>query len=71
MPIGFLQDLSLFDCITGKIKDFFQEVGVDATIPMKCSSNESIGKNPMGFNPANQTINAGKIPKDSYPSKIL
>lgn len=59
MPIGFLQDLSLFDCITGKTKEFFQEIGVDARIPMKCS-NESIEKIPMGFNPANQTINTGK-----------
>lgn len=71
MPIGFLQDLRLLDCITGKTKDFFQEVGVDARIPLKCSTNESIGKNHMGFNPANQTSNTGKIPKDSNPLEIL
>ena len=71
MSIGSLQDLSLFDCVMEKTKDFFQEVGVDVRIPVKCSTNESLGKNPTGFNPTNQTINVGKIPKDSNPPKIL
>ena len=65
-----LWDLSLFDCATRKTKDFFQEVGVDVRIPVKCSTNESLGKNPIGFNPTNQTTNVGKIPKDYNPSKI-
>ena len=71
MSIGSLQDLSLFDCVMEKAKDFFQEVGVDVRIPVKSSANESLGKNPTGFNPTNQTINVVKTPKDSNPSKIL
>ena len=71
MFIGSLQDLSLFDCVTGKTKDFFQEVGVDVGIPVKCSTNEFLKKNPTRFNPTNQTTNVGKIPKDSNPPKFL
>ena len=54
-----------------KAKNFFQEVGVDVRIPVKCSTNKSLGKNPTRFNPMNQTTNVGKIPKDFNPSKIL
>ena len=45
----------------GKTKDFFQEVGVDVRIPVKCSTNKSLGKNPTRFNPTNQTINIEKF----------
>ena len=61
----------MFDCVMGKTKDFFQEVGVDVRIPVKCSTNESLVKNPTGLNPMNKMTNVGKIPKDFNPSKIL
>ena len=39
--------------------------------PMKSSANESYEKNPMVYNPTNQTTKAGKIPKDQNPPKFL
>ena len=53
----------MFDA-TGKTKELKKEVGVDARFPMKCSTHDSVGEIPIGFNPMNQTTNAGKIPKD-------
>ena len=67
MSIRSLQDLSLFDCVMEKAKDFFQEIGVDVRIIVKCSTNKSSGKNPTRFNSTNQTTNVGKISKNSNP----
>ena len=50
----------MFDA-TGKIKELKKEVRVDARFSMKCSTLDSIGKNPIGFNPVNQMTNVGKI----------
>ena len=67
MSIRSLQDLSLFDYVMEKAKDFFQEVGVDVRVAVKCSTNKPLGKNPTTFNSTNQTTNVGKISKDSNP----
>lgn len=59
----------MFDA-TGKTKELKKEVGVDARFPMKCSTLDSIGKNPIGFNLVNQITNVGKNPKDSNPPEV-
>lgn len=41
MFIWILQDFELFDYITKKVKDSFQEVWADAKILMKCTIEES------------------------------
>jgi hypothetical protein len=52
----------VFDAI-GKTKEVKKKVGVDARLPMKSSTHDSIGKFPIGFNPMNQTTDVGKKSK--------
>ena len=44
---------------------------MDVRIPIGTSAKDSIGKNPMGFNPMNQTSTIGKIPKDLNPTRFV
>ena len=68
MLISILQDFVMFDCITEKIKDFFQRGFTGRHInPMGNSTKKSLEKIPIGINPVNHTTNLEKIPKDSNP----
>jgi hypothetical protein len=44
---------------------------VDANIPMKCGTNETLGEIAIGLNPTNQTLNI-KIPEipNSYENSL-
>ena len=44
---------------------------MDVRIPIGTSVKDFIGKNPMGFNPMNQTSIIEKIPKDLNPTRLL
>ena len=44
---------------------------MDVEIPMGSSTNDSIGKIPIGSNPTNQTSKIGKFPVGLNPPKIL
>ena len=48
-----------------------KRLGVDARFTMECSTNDCLGKIPIGLNPKNQMINLRKIPNESISPKIL
>ena len=74
MSTSILQDFTYINlCLIPSHENqrILKEVWVDVRIPIGTSAKDSIGKNPMGFNPMNQTSTIGKIPKDLNPTRFL
>ena len=71
MHIPFPQDFACTKLCLIPSKELLKEVGVDARIPMGSSTNDSLGKIPIGSNPTNQMTKIGKFPIGFNPPQVL
>jgi hypothetical protein len=71
----FYELQSLFDCTKENRRIFIMRLKVNVGFPMECSTKDSYVKDPIGFNPTNQTIVIGKKTKEfrssRFPTVIL